>query len=257
MIQLLDVNGRRLAIQSAGPESGPVLVFLHHGLGAISSWKGQIQEFCKAGYRVLAYDRWGHGDSAHRERWSMPDFEPDVADLECLLDQLGIQQVSLIGHSDGGNIAMHYASKHPQMVTCLVLIAAHIYIETKMAAAIQDLINKFESDLRFQKRMRMVHGSKSEELFWGWYEGWSRPEIQEWDPRPVLNQISCPTLVVQGLEDEHASPQHAQDLASGIPNAQLWLVPEVGHMLPQDFSHDFNRRVLEYLHQILVIPTLG
>lgn len=256
-MQLLDVNGRRLAIQSAGPESGPVLVFLHHGLGAISSWKGQIQEFCKDGYRVLAYDRWGHGDSAHRERWSMPDFEPDVADLESILDQLSYPQVALIGHSDGGNIAMHYATQHPHQVACLVLVAAHIYIEPKMAAGLQTLKLEFESDLRFQNQMRRVHGSNSEALFWGWYEGWSQPGIQEWDLRPLLNQIPCPTLVVQGAQDEHASPQHAHDLASCIPDAELWLVPNAGHMLPQDNAPEFNQRVLQYLHQTLAVQTHG
>jgi len=257
MKQLLDVNGKRLAIQSAGPESGPVLVFLHHGLGAIRSWKGQIQEFCEAGYQVIAYDRWGHGNSAPRGNWSMPDFEPDLADLEGILDQLGHRQIALIGHSDGGNIAMYYAIKHPQQVSCLVLIAAHIYIEPKMGSGIQAVKQEFESAGRFQKQMNRVHGSKSEALFQGWFDGWSRSEIQEWDMRLVLTQISCPALVVQGLADEHASPQHARDLASGIPNAQLWLVPEAGHMLPQDNSRDFNRHLLQFLHQTLTEPAFG
>ena len=55
-----------------------------------------------------------------------------------------------------------------------------------------------------------------------------------WDMRPILRQIGCPTLVVQGEADEHATPQHARDIADGIPGAELWLVPGAGHMLPQE-----------------------
>ena len=253
MKQLLDIKGRNLLIETAGPGYGPVLVFLHHGLGAVRSWKEQIQFFSTAGYQVLTYDRWGHGKSAPRASWSMPEFESDLADLEGILDHLGHKQAALIGHSDGGNIAMHYAIKHPSQVTCLVVIAAHIYIEPKMATGIQNLQREFNDDPPFQVQMHRVHGCNSEALFRGWFEGWSQQKIQEWDMRPVLNQISCPSLVVQGLEDEHASPQHARDLAKAIPEAELWLVPEVGHMLPQEHPGEFNRHVLQFLERTLAV----
>lgn len=252
---LIESNGRKIAVQRTGLENGPALVFLHHGLGAIRSWKEQIQEFSNAGFNVIAFDRWGHGDSAQRDRWSMPDFEPDLADLQVILDHFSCPQAALIGHSDGGTIAMHYASKHPCQVTCLVLIAAHIYIEPKMAAGIQTLIREFENNPGFRRLLRRVHGSKSETLFWGWIQGWTQPDLQGWDMRPQINQISCPTLVVQGIEDEHASPRHARDLAGSIPNAKLWLVPGAGHMLPQENTPEFNRHVLKFLRLSLALPT--
>lgn len=230
------------------------MIFLHHGLGAIRSWKDQIQDFVKAGYQVIAYDRWGHGNSAERQHWSMPDFEPDLVDLEAILQQLGCKQVGLIGHSDGGNIAMLYASRHRHQVTSLVVIAAHIYIEPAMSAGIENLIQEFKVDQRFQYRMRKVHGGKSEALFWGWHNSWSRSELQDWDMRPQLNHISCPTLVVQGTEDEHATKQHARDLATAIPGAELWLLPGAGHMLPQDCPGEFNQHVLNFLHHVYKVP---
>jgi pimeloyl-ACP methyl ester carboxylesterase len=61
--------------------------------------------------------------------------------------------------------------------------------------------------------------------------------------------------VVQGLEDEHASPQHARDLAASIPEADLWLVPGAGHMLPQDNPEEFNLRVLHFLGQTLAVQS--
>jgi pimeloyl-ACP methyl ester carboxylesterase len=250
-MQIMKINGRSIAYQRTGPKNRPLLVLLHHGLGAIRSWKKQIEAFNQAGYQVLTYDRWGHGDSAERDHWSMPNFEPDLADLQRILTQLDCTQVTLIGHSDGGNIAMHYAIQHPQQVASLVLIAAHIFIEPKMTNGIQALKHAFEDDPGFQTRLRRVHGSKSEAVFWGWIHGWTRPGLRDWDMRPLLNQISCPTLVVQGTHDEHASEQHARDLARGIPNAQLWLLPGAGHMLPQDHPVEFNPRVLKFLQHVL------
>lgn len=251
----LDVSGRGLVIKTAGPADGPAVVFLHHGLGAIRSWKGQLDFFSTAGCQVLVYDRWGHGKSAPRDHWSMPNFEQDLADLEVILERLGYQQVSLVGHSDGGNIAMQYAAIHPRQVTCLVTVAAHIYIEQKMTLGIQGVKQRFEQDRRFKDQMHRVHGCNSEPLFWGWYNGWSNPAISDWDMYPVLSQISCPTLVIQGIEDEHASPQHARVIVDSIPAAELWLVPGAGHMLPQDHPDVFNQRILQFLRQKLAVQT--
>jgi pimeloyl-ACP methyl ester carboxylesterase len=253
----MEINGREIVLQRTGPQDGPVLVLLHHGLGAIRSWKGQILDFCRAGYQVIAYDRWGHGASAARDRWSMPNFEPDLADLQEILRQLECDQVCMVGHSDGGNIAMLYAQEYPHQVACLVLIAAHVYIEPKMAAGIQALRNAFENDARFRKQLRRVHGEKSEALFWGWYRGWSRPELQDWDMRLLLSGISCPALVVQGSEDEHATPQHARDLASSLPAAELCFIPGAGHMLPQENPREFNQSVLKFLKHKISLPIQG
>jgi pimeloyl-ACP methyl ester carboxylesterase len=255
MKHLLEINGHNIYLESTGPADGPVVLFLHHGLGTIRSWKGQIPIFSAAGYQVFTYDRWGHGRSDFREQWSMPDFEPDLADLDTILGEFSHQQVVLIGHSDGGNIAMHYALNHPGRVTCLVIIAAHIYVEPKMIAGIHAVRKNFEEDQRFRDQMQRVHGENSEAVFWGWFDGWTDPAIRDWDMRSEINQISSPTLVVQGLEDEHASTQHARHLADAIPGAELWLVPEVNHMLPQQIPDKFNQQGLQFLKRVLTVPT--
>jgi pimeloyl-ACP methyl ester carboxylesterase len=65
--------------------------------------------------------------------------------------------------------------------------------------------------------------------------------------RPLLGGITCPTLVIQGEQDEHASPQHARDIAAAIPGAGLWLLPGTGHMLPQEADECFNSRLIEFI----------
>ncbi|RPI32007.1 MAG: alpha/beta fold hydrolase [Chloroflexota bacterium] len=84
-------------------------------------------------------------------------------------------------------------------------------------------------------------------MFSGWFEGWRRKPNLEWDIRPQLGMITCPALVVQGEQDEYATPQHAADIAAAIPGASLWLVPGGRHMLPQELSGEFNDRLLTFL----------
>lgn len=247
MKQQFDINGHLISVQTEGPEDGPAVVMLHHGLGAVRSWKEQIPVLSAAGYRVVAYDRWGHGESSPREVWSMPYFKQDLADFQSILEQLELEQFAMIGHSDGGKIAMYYTVDHPNRVTSLVIVSAHIYIEPKMDLGIQSVRNDFEQDLKFQRKMQRVHGHNSQALFWGWFNGWNDPAARDWDMRAAIKHISCPTLVVQGLEDEHATPRHAQNIAAAIPASELYLLPGAGHMLLQDFPEQFNRQMLDFL----------
>lgn len=253
MKRKIPINGHQLYAEMYGPGNGPVIVLLHHGIGAARSWKEQTPALAAAGYQIMIYDRWGHGKSDPRPKLGMPYFKQDLADLQRLLDQLGISQACLVGHSDGGKIALYYAASCPERVRSLLLVATHIYIEPKMDAGIQGVLREYQEDLRFREKMRRVHGAKADALFYGWYHGWRDSGILAWDMRPILADIRCPVLVVQGLEDEHASPRHAEDIAAAIHGAELWLVPQAGHMLPQDLPEVFNPRLLEFLGRTCAI----
>lgn len=242
------VNGHSLYVEIDGPQNGPVVVLLHHGLGSVRAWNAQIPVLVAAGYRVIAYDRWGYGGSDARPQLSPPGFEDDLLDLGYLLDELKAQPVSLVGHSDGGTISLYAAAQQAQRVSRLVVVSAHIYFEPKMEPGIYGVRQAFESDVRFRKGLRRVHGDKAESVFRNWFDGWIKPENLSWDMRPVLSQITCPTLVAQGVEDEHATPQHARDIAMAIPHANLWLEEGARHMLPQDRPDEFNARLLEFLN---------
>jgi len=246
---LININGHELFVEVAGEESGYPVILLHHGLGSIYSWSRQIPALVNAGFKVLAYDRWGYGNSQPREYLSVPFFEDDLSDLYQLLSHLKIKRAALVGHSDGGTIALYFATKYPQLTSCVVTIAAHIYVEPKMYGGIDALLESYQNKDSFRRGMKKAHGNAADSVMQNWYGAWARQENLSWDMRNLLNQISCPSLVVQGVGDEHASPKHAQDLADSLANAELWLVPEVGHMLPQDAAQEFNRRLIAFLHE--------
>ena len=241
------INSHDLYVEQTGPQNGPAVVLLHHGLGSVRAWRGQIQALAEAGHRVIAYDRWGYGGSDRRDGLDLPAFTTDVSDLGTLLDQLGIRRAALVGHSDGGTIALYYAARYPARVRCLVTVAAHIYIEPKMEPAFVNLQESFKSDDRFRKGMKLAHGDKYESVFQHWFDGWYRIESLSWDLRSVLGSIKCPALIVQGDEDEHASPQHAIDIAESIPGAELWIIPGVKHMVPQECTEAFNMKIVQFL----------
>jgi pimeloyl-ACP methyl ester carboxylesterase len=243
------INGRSLYIESYGLTTGAVIVLLHHGLGSTRAWKEQIPVLVQAGYRVITYDRWGYGLSEPRNRTFIPEFLDDLEDLRTLTEILDAPQLALIGHSDGGTIASYFAARFPVQVTCLMSVAAHIYIESKMETGIQAVKNDFEKDALFREGLRRLHGDKYEQVFSNWYGGWLKPENLCWDIRPILHKIACPALIIQGMEDEHATPQHAHDMAASIPNAELWLVHGARHMFPQEQPEMFNRRVVSFLEQ--------
>lgn len=245
------INGRRLYLERRGPPEGAPVLLLHHGLGSTHSWRGQAAYLAQAGFQVAAYDRWGYGRSEPRAELSVPGFADDVSDLGALLDELEWPQVSLVGHSDGGTIALYYAAAHPQRVSALVVVAAHVYVEEKMIPGIEAVRWAFENDPRFREGLRRQHGENTGQVFYNWYHAWRQPSNQGWDMRPLLGLITCPTLVVQGLLDEHATPQHARDLAQSISGAQVWLLEGANHMLPQEAGLAFNPRLLAFLSAAL------
>lgn len=250
----MQICGHSLNVEVHGDRSAPVVVLLHHGLGSTQAWKAQSPTLVEHGYGVIAYDRWGYGLSDPRLHFSMPYFAEDLDDLDALLDHFALKRISLIGHSDGGTIALYYAAQHPERVACLIVVAAHIYVEPRMIAGIQSIRQAYEQDERFRLGLHRVHGARADAIFQGWYHGWMQPQNLHWDMRPFLEHIRCPVLVVQGVEDEHATPQHARDLAQALPQATLWLVEGAGHMLPQEMPEIFNRKMLEFLavHDVMM-----
>jgi pimeloyl-ACP methyl ester carboxylesterase len=244
-----EINGRSLYIETYGSLSATPVILLHHGLGTTRAWKEQIPALLREGYCVIAYDRWGYGLSQPRNCPITPEFFDDIDDLRVLVEKVYSSPLMLIGHSDGGTIASYFAASYPDQVACLISVASHIYVEPKMETGIRGVKSIFQKDERFREGLFRVHGEKYEQVFYNWYEGWLNPDNLRWDMREHLHKIISPTLIIQGNEDEHATPQHAQDMAASISKAELWLVQGVGHMFPQDQPEMFNQRIVSFLEQ--------
>ena len=229
-----------------GPAPAPIVVLLHHGLGSTASWRKQVPALTAAGWSVLAFDRWGYGQSDARPAFALDFLRCDGEETLALLDSLGLERVSLVGHSDGGSIALLLAAEHPERVVRLITVAAHIYFEPVTGGGVASIAAAAgQSPLR--EALAREHGDKAPSLVSSWTARWLDPSMRSLSLTDELSHIVCPTLVIQGELDEHATRQHAIDIARGIPGAELWLVPGGHHMLPQEQPVVFNRRMLTFL----------
>jgi pimeloyl-ACP methyl ester carboxylesterase len=118
-LQYLDLHGDRVAYQDAG--EGRALLLIHGMASSSRSWRAVLPELSKR-YRVVVPDLLGHGQSAKpRGDYSLGAFAVWLRDL---LDELGIQKVTLVGHSLGGGVAMQFVHQHPDYCERLVLIGS-------------------------------------------------------------------------------------------------------------------------------------
>ncbi len=107
-----------LAVREYGPPTGPPLLLLHGGASSAATWARFTPELVAAGFRVVAPDLRGHGDSARTPEYPLSGLRDDLLDL---LDALEIKDFTLVGHSLGGYLASLVAQARPDRVTRLVL----------------------------------------------------------------------------------------------------------------------------------------
>jgi pimeloyl-ACP methyl ester carboxylesterase len=240
------VQGHRLYWEIHGPANASPIVLLHHGLGSVYSWRRQIPAFVNQGWRVVAFDRWGYGRSDPRPSFEQDFLLKDKDEALKLLDILGIKRANIIGHSDGGTIALMLAAQYPLLVERLVTVAAHIYFEPKIVDGLE-LIAQAVRVPPLSKVLAREHGGRAQALAQAWLDCWLRADFPTLSLQGQLSKITCPVLVIQGELDEHATPKHASDIAKGVHNGELWLIPGVGHMPMHEVPEDFNHRVLRFL----------
>jgi pimeloyl-ACP methyl ester carboxylesterase len=197
----------------AGAE--PALVFLHEGLGSAALWRDFPARLAAAsGRRALLYSRAGHGASDVPDTPRTPRFMHDEAldVLPPLLNEHGIERPILVGHSDGGSIALIHASEHP--VTGLVLLAPHVFVEELSVASIAEARETFEAtDLG--ERMGRYHRDP-EATFRLWNDIWLAPEFRDWNIEDVLPAVRAPTLLIQGEHDQYGTLAQIDAIERGV-----------------------------------------
>jgi pimeloyl-ACP methyl ester carboxylesterase len=222
---------------NADRTDAPVAVFLHEGLGSIAMWKDWPQKLCEQlGLRGLVYSRPGYGGSTPREadvKWPV-DFMHRQADdfLPALLDAIGIDDAErarmwVIGHSDGGSIALLYAAAFPDALGGMIAIAPHVFVEDVSVKAIAEATVLYtQGDLR--EKLSRYHADV-DSAFYGWNDIWLNPGFRQWDITGLLSSIQCPLLAVQGHDDEYGTMAQIDAIASNVPHAQLTRLPACGH----------------------------
>jgi pimeloyl-ACP methyl ester carboxylesterase len=225
----LDVPGGRLeSLDLPGDPARPTLVLLHEGLGSVGLWRAFPYELHDAtGMRTLVFSRFGHGRSSPPPRPRTPTFMHKEARevVPAVLSAASVERSVLVGHSDGGSIALIHAAEHE--VAGLVLLAPHVFVEDVGIASITATRDVFErGDLR--QRMARHHDDPAL-AFHGWCDVWLDPAFRDWNLEGLLPAVTAPTLLIQGRDDEYGTLAQIESIARGLGGPSETLVVAGGH----------------------------
>lgn len=231
----LEVGGKQLEAVWLGPPPGeaPTLVFLHEGLGCAAMWRDFPDRLAEAtGCGALVYSRLGYGRS---EPCSLPRpvrymHDEGLTVLPELLEVAGIRDCILVGHSDGGSIAIIYAGGTPAApLRGVIAEAAHVLCEDVTVRSIEQAGEAYmHGGLR--AKLERYHDENTECAFWGWYGAWTSPEFRKWNLAEYLPGIKVPMLVIQGEDDQYGTRAQVEAIRRGAgARAQVLMLPECGH----------------------------
>lgn len=234
--EFVDLGDRRLRLRRLVPCRSDgldrtTLVFLHEGLGCIEMWRDFPQLVCDAtGCPGVIYDRTGYGRSS---QWPAApgvrymEIEADVV-LPRFLRALSIEDCVLVGHSDGGTIALNYAAADPEPLRAVVTLAAHAVNEPVCVQAIARAREAFAtSDLG--RRLARYHDD-ADRTFHLWADAWLAPGFEPMDANGRLPGVVVPVQAIQGEDDEYGSELQLGIIAGKVGGyCETRLIPGCGH----------------------------
>ena len=235
MSRYLALKEGKIEYQLYDPQPGETrtLVFLHEGLGCVSMWKDFPEKLAeKTGCGALVYSRFGYGKSDPCELPRTSDFmhEEGLDVLPRIIEQTGIREHILIGHSDGGSIGLIYAGGiRPASLKGVVSIAAHVFCEQITVDSIRKARTEWERG-NLKEKLHRYHMKNTETAFKGWNEVWLDPAFMEWNIEEYLFTIKVPVLAVQGEEDPYGTRAQVDSIVRNCRGrAHPLLIPGCGH----------------------------
>ncbi len=265
----LMVQQQPVFVQDSGPRDAPAILLLH-GFGAsLQAWDDWAPALEK-NLRVLRIDIPGFGLSGPAVNQDYSD-AADVARVIALLDQLGVQQVIIAGHSMGGRIAWNLAAAHPERVSKLVLLSPDgfpdpnaksdktyevpallgllPYSLPQWALRVGGVAPAFADDSQLTPQMMQRYHDMM--LAPGVRTALLERMRQTRNSNPVvrLQSIKIPTLLLWGEKDAFIPLSNAQDYLKAMPQARLVTLPGVGHVLHEEAPQASVQAVLDFLSQ--------
>lgn len=254
--EFLIVDGVRLECRwvRAGGGGRPVLVFLHEGLGCVSLWRDVPDRIAEAsGCDAFVWSRAGYGRS---DPCALPRpvrfmHDEGLHTLPRVLESAGIDRAILIGHSDGGSIALIHCGGTPaERIVGLVTLAAHVFNEDLCVRSIEDAREAYATtDLR--DRLARHHGDNVDCAFRGWNDVWLHPDFRHWNLEEFLPGITVPALIIQGADDQYGTPSQVAAIARQIGGpAATWMVPGCGHSPHLDAREAVRDRIAGFVREL-------
>jgi non-heme chloroperoxidase len=268
-------GGVWIAGDAWGDPRGPLVILQHGGGQTRHAWKGTGRALGDAGYRAIAFDARGHGDSDWSEDGAYSQ-DVMVQDLQCVLHALGDRHCILVGASMGGGTSLVAAGEHAVQTRALVLVDIAPRIEVEGVEHIQafmcgnpdgfgsleevaDAIASYQPHrprpanlLGLAKNVRRGADGR---LHW------------HWDPRFLLGHrdlerrqrrleacaraLTMPTLLVRGAQSDVLSDEGVKQFKALVPHCEFVSIASAGHMVAGDRNDSFGEAVIEFLARTL------
>jgi len=271
--QFIELNGINVHYKKWG-EGKPTFILLH-GFGAsLFSWREVIEPLSKFG-TVIAYDRPAFGLTERPLEWEgenpySPQAQTDL--VIALMDELDIEKAILVGNSAGGTISMQAALQHPERVQALILVDAAVYagggapswvrpiLKTPQMNHLGPLITR-QLQARGKDFIKLAFHDPSK-ITPDIFEGYQKPlQAENWDKAlwqftvasqesglvERLTELTVPTLVITGDDDRIVPTEQSIQLADEIPNAELAVIPQCGHLPHEECPEAFMQALTEFL----------
>jgi pimeloyl-ACP methyl ester carboxylesterase len=251
----IQVNGARLYYRAYGKRQRgrPPVVLIHGSPGTGASNWGLVAPLLARKYRLIVPDCRGHGRSSNpQQSYSFKEMADDTA---ALVRALGYERAHIIGHSNGGNVALVTLVEHPEIVQSAVLQAANAYVSPDLVEkepAVFDPQRVEREAPEWAAEMIRLHGPTHGREYWRTLLQLTlHAIISEPNYSPAdLAAVQRPALVVQGeLDRVNAPAQHAQFIAGHIPEAELWIPSGVGHTVHDERLFEWLQRVIDFLER--------
>jgi len=259
------INGNELYFETLGSQAVPI-VLIHGFPFSHEMWDPQIP-LLGNNFRVITYDLRGHGKSGVGDGQYMLEFFVD--DLIGLLDHLKIEKAVLCGLSMGGYIALRAVERNPGRVLALILADTQARADSteaklRRAAAIKSVkangVNAYAENFvkavfapqsftrksdAVEKIKRIIQSNSSLGICGALLALASRTDTTE-----SLSVIKVPTLILVGEHDTVTPPSASQEVHSRIPNSEIHVIPNAGHMSNLENTDEFNRHIMNFLDKL-------
>jgi pimeloyl-ACP methyl ester carboxylesterase len=249
----IEINDAKIHYQEYGEnraEQTPVVLIHGSTVDSLTDWE-TIAPALARHHRLFTPDCRGHGRSNNpRTSYSFKELADDVV---AFVHALGYEKAHVIGHSNGGNVALVTLIEHPEVVQTCIPQAANAYVtrylvEREPGVFDPDRVGREWPEWRDE--MIALHGEVNGTGYWRdmlWLtmnEIISEPNYAPFE----LRRVDKPVLVIMGADDPVNAPdEHAQYIANHIPDAELWIPENTGHNVHLERTGEWIEKVLDFL----------
>lgn len=266
--RLVQAAGQTWRVRESGPQDAPALVLIHGFSHSLETFE-PVSDQLDADWRIIRFDLPGHGLTGARAD-GVYTVDATVEQVSALLDAIAPERFVIGGSSLGGLVSWRYAAAHPERIEGLVLISpggypnlgvgdepapvpgpVRLFLTTAPPAGVQAATAALYSDpsriteaqidrIGALMRVEGVGGALVERI-----EQFTLP-----DPNPVLRTIEAPAVIIWGARDAMIPPTHGPRFAAAMPDAELVLIQDAGHMPHEEQAAEVAGVVRRFLEAV-------